>query len=211
MSSWTFTCYECIWHPPPPISCFIESNFFPSHFSIHTECPQWFSSELYPSSVHKRTPHYSAEWLATAYIMISSISMKWNVSHSQKLVSHCLWEGLNLECGRQNVECLQCSGHTWNTDWEVELNNRMTGTLHVWIKWKAPSRVQNSTQECTLSMSHNAAVTLVWYMSVCVFPQRTAPVIHTTKESLVYSSWVTVSVELMVSISPYLCTADVCD
>lgn len=180
MSSWTFTCYECIWHPPHPhLMCYRIPIFSPPTsqyvLNVHNDSALNFTLPLSTSA----PPQYSAEWLPTAYIMICSISMKWNVSHSQKLVLHCLWEGLDLECGRQNVEYLQCSCHTWNTDWEVELNDRMTGTLQVWIKWKAPSRVQNSTQECTLSMSHNAAVTLVWYMSVCVFPQQTASVIHT--------------------------------
>lgn len=168
MSSWTFTCYECVGPPPAHLMFYrIPIFFLPTSqyiLNVHNDSALNFTL---PLSTSAHAPHYSAEWLPTAYIMICSISMKWNVSHSQKLILHCMWEGLNLECGRQKEESLQCSCHTWNTDWEVELNDRMTGTLQVWIKWKAPSRVQNSTQECSLSMSHDAAVTLVWY-TVCV-------------------------------------------
>lgn len=105
-------------HLTPPQSHVLQNPNFSlpllNTYWMSTMIQLWTLPFLCPQ-VHP-PPHYSAEWLPTAYIMICSISMKWDVSHSQKLVLHCLWEGLNLECGRQNVECLQCSCHTWNAD-----------------------------------------------------------------------------------------------
>lgn len=59
--------------------------------------------------------------------------------------------------------------HTWTTNRLTEMSGRMTGISQVWFKQQAPSGVQSSTLECALSMSHNVAVTLGWYPSVCFF------------------------------------------
>lgn len=57
----------------------------------------------------------------------------------------------------------------WNVNVKTFLSPQIVDWKDAWFKRQAPSRVQSLTLECALSMSHNVAVTLGWYLSTCLW------------------------------------------